>query len=292
MNSNIIERNEINLPPLQTKMLISGWGEEVYENSVVEKIIYQSDGLKIKGYLAYPKNLDSQKLPCVIWNRGGSKDYGAIDSFSAKGIFGQLASWGYVVFASQYRGSIKGEGKESFGGDDINDVLNLKKIAEDIPFADTSLWGIEGWSRGGMMTYITLKKDHHFKCAILVAALTDLIHNSTENKRLAKVYQELIGENNLEEELKNRSAINFIDELPKSVNYLLIHGIKDLTISPIETLQMAKAMLERKFHFHLSLFEDGDHFLKKHKEEVDELRKYWYKKYLVKNKISDTTSKT
>lgn len=43
------------------------------------------------------------KLPCIIWNRGGTKERGLIDNFTAKGMFGQLASWGFVVFASMYR---------------------------------------------------------------------------------------------------------------------------------------------------------------------------------------------
>jgi hypothetical protein len=28
------------------------------------------------------------------------------------------------------------------------------------------------------------------------------------------------------------------------------------------------------------MFEGGDHFLKKHRKEVDEMRKKWYEKYL------------
>ncbi|MCK7516804.1 MAG: hypothetical protein MZV64_03330 [Ignavibacteriales bacterium] len=65
MNSNIIERHEIKLSETHSKMVISGWGKDAYENSIVERITYLSDlpadmsekacGLKIKGYLAYPK---------------------------------------------------------------------------------------------------------------------------------------------------------------------------------------------------------------------------------------------
>ena len=71
MNSNIIEKEEINLNESQTKMVISGWGKETYENTKVEKITYISDGLKVKGYLAYPLMNENKKFPCIIWNRGG-----------------------------------------------------------------------------------------------------------------------------------------------------------------------------------------------------------------------------
>ncbi len=159
MKSEIINREEIKLNDSQVKMVISGWGREAYDNSRVEKITYLSDGLKVKGYLAYPLNRKKEKFPCIIWNRGGFKEKGAIDKFTAKGIFGQLASWGYVVLATQYRGNAGGEGEEYFGGDDVNDILNLIPLANEVAAADTNQWGIEGWSRGGMMTLLTLMKN-------------------------------------------------------------------------------------------------------------------------------------
>jgi len=55
MTSRIIERSEIPLTPQQEKMIASGWGIDAREKAVVEKIIYLSDGLRIEGYLAYPK---------------------------------------------------------------------------------------------------------------------------------------------------------------------------------------------------------------------------------------------
>ena len=98
----IIERNKIELTDSQSSMINSGWGEGIINNTIVNKITYLSDGLKVKGYVAYPEKT-SKKYPCIIWNRGGIGDRGVIDSFTARGLFGQLASWGYVVFASQYR---------------------------------------------------------------------------------------------------------------------------------------------------------------------------------------------
>ena len=173
MNSNIIERHEIKLSETHSKMVISGWGKEAYENSIVERITYLSDGLKVKGYIAYP-NDNSKKYPCVIWCRGGIGNNGAIDTFTARGIYGQLASWGYCVFASQYRGNAGSEGHDEVGGSDVNDILNLIPLADEIPQADKLTWGIEGWSRGGMMTFLTLQRNHNFKCAVLVGAISNV----------------------------------------------------------------------------------------------------------------------
>ena len=201
LSSNIIDRKVISLNETQSKMIASGWGEEALNNSVVEKITYLSDGLKVKGFIAYPKN-QTKKYPCVIWNRGGAGNRGAIDAFTARGIYGQLASWGYVVFASQYRGNAGGEGKEEFGGKDVNDVLNLIPLAEEIPNADKNKWGIEGWSRGGMMAYIALTKTKIFRCAILVGAISNLEQNPVITPDMRKFYVDQIGEDNFETELK------------------------------------------------------------------------------------------
>lgn len=279
LSSNIIDRKVISLNETQSKMIASGWGEEALNNSVVEKITYLSDGLKVKGFIAYPKN-QTKKYPCVIWNRGGAGNRGAIDEFTARGIYGQLASWGYVVFASQYRGNAGGEGKEEFGGKDVNDVLNLIPLAEEIPNADKNKWGIEGWSRGGMMAYIALTKTKIFRCATLVGAISNLEQNSVITPDMRKFYVDQIGEDNFETELKNRSAINFADQLP-NIPYLLLHGGNDEIISPQQSVEISRKFSGLNISNKLVIFENGDHYLKKHRKEVDALRKMWYEKYLI-----------
>ncbi len=67
----------------------------------------------------------------IIWNSGGNRKEGLIDDFLAQGIYGEIASWGYVVLASQYRE------EDEFGGKDVNDVLNLVPIADGISFCDS-----------------------------------------------------------------------------------------------------------------------------------------------------------
>lgn len=278
MNSKIIERLEIHLSESHSKMIISGWGKEAFENSVVERITYISDGLKVKGYIAYPKDA-SQKYPCIIWCRGGAGNKGAIDTFTARGIFGQLASWGYCVFASQYRGNAGSEGQDEVGGNDVNDILNLIPHAEELPQADKSAWGIEGWSRGGMMALLTLQRNHNFKCAVLVGAISNVEEYADTNSKLKSYYENLIGREMLEQEMKKRSAIYFVNELPK-IPYLLIHGAEDETVSPNQSIELSKKFAEYKVHHKLILPQNGDHFLRKNRKEVDVLRREWFEKYL------------
>ena len=282
MSKLILERNKLELTESQLKMIKSGWGTEAVDSAVVRKITYKSDGLKVKGYVAYPKD-DSKKYPCIIWNRGGIGNAGAIDSFNAQGIFGQLASWGYVVFASQYRGNDGGEGVDEFGGSDINDVLNLIPLAEEVEVADNSKWGIEGWSRGGMMTYLALTKTNMFKAAIVTGGIANLRCNANESPFMKKLYQATMGQYGSEDfqsKCDMRSVINFADKLSKDTPLLLMHGTHDKRVLPHDTLDFASKLIELGTKFRLVMFEEGDHFLKSHRKEVDELREMWFDKHL------------
>ena len=284
MSSNIIHKEQITLNETQTKMAVSGWGKEAVDNSVVEKITYMSDGLKVKGYLAYPLEIPAgKKIPLIIWNRGGYGDKGAIDRFTARGIFGQIASWGYAVLASQYRGNDGGEGEDNLGGDEVNDIMNLFPLAEGTGFIDLSNAAVEGWSRGGMMTFILLKGNSDFKCAVLSGAISNLKTLADSGAKAKEFYKQNIGEVKFEAELKKRSAIRFTDKLP-DIPYLLMHGGADNTVPVQQSIELARKFSEEGKSYRLVIFEGGDHFLKSHRKEVDQLRKYWFDKYLLDKK--------
>jgi len=281
MKPEIVERKIIELTAQRNKMIVSGWGIETLENSVVEQITYISDGLKVKGYLAYPiKKDENTKYPCIIWNRGGVGENGAIDPFTARGMFGQMAAWGYVVFAPMYRGNSGGEGAEDLGGKDVNDILNLIPLADDIPGADTTLWGIEGWSRGGMMTYIALTKNPVFKCAVLSGAISDLREYVEGGSKTGAFFREALGPVEFEKILESRSIINFPQKLPKHTAMLIIHGGGDETVSPMQSINLSVKLLQLGVPHRLVILEEGNHFLTRHRREVDQMRKEWYKKYL------------
>ncbi|MBS4034781.1 MAG: S9 family peptidase [Ignavibacterium sp.] len=282
--SRIIEREIVQLNKPQQKMIISGWGDEVIQNTTLEKITYESDGLKVKGYISYP-NDDSKKYPSIIWCRGGIGNAGVIDKFTARGIYGQLASWGYCVFASQYRGNDGGEGKDEFGGGDLNDILNLIPLAEEIPQANKNIWGIEGWSRGGMMTYLTLTRSDIFKAAVVLGGIANLRCNSEESRFMRKLYEQTMGkygEKDFNAKCESRSIVNFPEKLSKTTPLLIIHGNEDDRVLPHDSIDLSYKLLDLKIPFRLVMLEGGDHFMKKHRKEVDYMRKNWFEKKLKK----------
>lgn len=274
----IQSRKKIELSEIQKKIIKSGWGNSAIENSIVEKISYISDGLKVNGFLAYPRNLN-KKYPCIVWCRGGFRNAGALDDFYAQGILGQLASWGYVVFSSQYRGNVGGEGEDEFGGSDLADIFNLIPLAKDLEFTNTDIWGIEGWSRGGMMTYLSLTKSNLFKAAISTGGISNLSCNLDESNFMKKLFlhKDVVLDDFF---CSSRSIINFVDKYSKTTPTLLIHGTNDERVPAHHSLDLSYKFLEYGIEHKLVLLENGDHFLRDHKKEIDLLRQNWFNKYL------------
>jgi dipeptidyl aminopeptidase/acylaminoacyl peptidase len=276
----ILSEKEIILSENQKKFIESGWGNSVLNETVVNKIIYSSDGLDVNGYSAYPLNAEktNRKYPLIIWNRGGSRKDGMIDEFLAKGIFGEMASWGYVVLASQYRR------EDEFGGNDVNDILNLFPVAENIIFCDANNIGMEGWSRGGMMTYRVLSLTDKVKCAVIISGLADLFRSEENNDELANVYFNLFGTEDEGEYIsrkKKRSAVQFADKINKDSKILLIHGKEDDKVSHKDSVDMFKLLEENGVYSELKLIENGDHYLRKNRKEISEIRKKWFDRYLI-----------
>jgi dipeptidyl aminopeptidase/acylaminoacyl peptidase len=255
--------------------------EEAWETTDVSEITYLSNGLKVKGYLITPKK--PGQYPCIIYNRGGNRDYGAITLSNQVPILARLASWGYVVVASQYRGNGGSEGQEDFGGKDVNDVLNLIPLLANQPKADTSRIGMYGWSRGGMMTYIALTKTDKIKAAVVGAAPVDLVRDLERRPAMGKyVFAPLIPDydKNRLKVLKARSAVYWADQICKTTPILLFQGGADWRTAPEDALTMADKLYKSQHPFRFVFFEGGDHGVMEHRDEMYRQSKDWLDTYV------------
>lgn len=253
---------------------------QILEEVAVSAITYSSDGLKVKGYLAVPKKGD--RLPAVIFNRGGNRSFGEITEEGAITRLGGLARSGYIVVASQYRGNDGGEGKEEFGGADVNDVLNLIPLLESISKVDPARIGMYGWSRGGMMTYLALTRTDRIAAAIVGSGVADLPDMLSRRPEMGDVFVELIpgyGEKK-DEVLAARSAVRWPEKLSKKTPILILAGTADWRVAPKQALDMAAALLDAKHPFRLVMFEGGDHGLTDFRPEVDRLVQDWLDRYV------------
>lgn len=242
-------------------------------------ITYLSDGLKIKGLMVKPKK--AGKYPCIIYNRGGNRNFGQL--LIAHGVLtlGKIAKEGYVVIASQYRGNGGSEGKEEFGGSDVNDVVILPEVLKEIEAADTDKIGMYGWSRGGMMTYIALTKTDKIKAAVVGGAISDLTIIDRP-KMESKVYAELIPnyQENKEAELKKRSAIFWVDKFPKNVPILMLHGSSDWRVKTTNSLRLALEFEKHRIPYRLKIYEGANHGIREFREDVNKEVMNWFNRYL------------
>lgn len=259
----------------------NGWKDEFkYLDDIdVFGITYISDGLRVHGLMAMPKK--SGNYPCVIYNRGGNREFGALLVAHGAMRLGQIAKEGYVVIASQYRGNGGSEGQEEFGGKDVNDVINLIDVLEEVDKADTNKIGMYGWSRGGMMTYIALTQTDKIKAAIVGGAVSDMTIIDRPDME-TNVYAELIPNYylNKDEALKNRSAIHLLDKFPKNVPLLLLHGSSDWRVKSTNSLLLALEFEKHRIPYRLKIFEGGDHGISEHRKDVDAEVVSWLNRFL------------
>lgn len=259
------------------------WKEQFrYLDSIdLYTITYLSDGLRINGLLAKPKK--EGKYPCVIFNRGGNRDFGSLKIAHAAITLGQIAKEGYVVIASQYRGNGGSEGQEEFGGKDVNDILVLPEVLKEIEQANTEKIGMYGWSRGGMMTYIALTKTNKIKAAVVGGAMSDFFSSIADRPEMeTKVAAELIPgyADHKEVELEKRSAVKWADKFSKNVPILMLHGNSDWRVKPEQSLNLSLEFEKHRIPYRLIIFEGSDHSITEHMDEVNEQIIQWFDRYL------------
>ncbi len=239
------------------------------------KIKYLSDGLKVVGFVIKPK-AGGSKFPVIIFNRGGNREFGKITEANLK-YLSYLSSEGYVVLASQYRGNDGGEGREEFGGKDVNDVLNMIQLAKSLPFVEPAKIVMLGYSRGGMMTYLAIKHGAEIKAAAVVGGVTDIEQAYNEREEgMKRVIRSLIGMD--KGEWEKRSAVYWPDKI--DVPLLILHGKDDWRVK-VSQAEILSEKLKTADRVHkLVIYPKGDHGLSTHQSERNREIFKWFKIYL------------
>lgn len=224
-----------------------------FEKSVeLYAIEYTSDGLSITGYIAKPKG--DSTFPAIIYNRAGFADASTIARQELNYI-AQIASKGYVVLASQYRGNIFSDGKDEFGGKDINDVLNLIDLAESLLYVNKDKIGMLGFARGGMMTLKAARMNKKLKAIAVVGTPSDyLLVAQNRPKIYHTFYKKILGDIDTNKEAYiDRSANNWAEEIDTPV--LLLHASNDNRVKLSHSENLAAAFKKHKIEHKLVIYE-------------------------------------
>ena len=240
---------------------------------------YKVDDVEVLGYIIKPK-VTKNKLPVLIYNRGGNGNFGNVYFAAMMRNLFPLAEQGFVVIGSQYRGTLtKNDELDEFGGKDVNDVLALIDFIPHIAGADENRIGMLGVSRGGMQTHLAMQHTNKVKAIATIAGATDLVKELTFRPNMEKhVYVRRIPnyKENKQAELEARSVMNWVDKLSPKVPILLIHGSEDKRVSVENSIQFAKALEAHHIPHKLVVYEGDNHFLMNHKKQLEAELVNWF----------------
>lgn len=243
------------------------------------RIKYISDGLKVVGFIYKPKQLYGKKYPAIIYNRGGVGETSKIGIETILN-FQNLASEGFIILATQYRGNDGGEGKDEFGGADVNDIVNLVPLARSLGYVDMNNLFMWGFSRGGMMTFLAIKNGMPIKAAATVGATLDFTSPGPlppqAVQRLKNLWPEY--ESRAEEHRTNRSAMKWPERI--NVPILILHGGADRNVSASEVLAFAQRLQELGKVYELMIYAGDDHGLSLNRADAEGRIVRWFKKYI------------
>jgi dipeptidyl aminopeptidase/acylaminoacyl peptidase len=222
-----------------------------------EKLTYASDGLKIRGFLVHPKGV-SGPHPVILWCRGGNRDYGTVKLGDLL-LMSNWARHGYVVLASNYRGSAGSEGRDEIGGDDVHDVEALIPLARSLPYADLDNVFLYGQSRGGMMVYRALADGIPVRAAVVNSGVSDLWAEMRSRPEMDEEYRATMPDYARERthHFCRRSAVCWPEKIAKPV--LILHGTADWRVPPVQALALAAKLQSAGRLYSLRIFEGGVH---------------------------------
>lgn len=208
---------------------------------------YPSDGLWIKGFLSYTPN--PAYHPLLILYRWGNMNFALMNP----GV--DFATYrNYTVVSSSLRGGVS-EGKDEFGGADVDDMKNLM---EYLPKLSKEL-GIElhppcvfmlGPSRGGLEMFLTLARfpelQNHVNKIVSVSGILDL-HRLIQDRPddMKKLFMNQFGlESGTKGEawIAKRDPINTVPFLKKSLPILIVQGTADNRVNLAEGHHMVKKL--------------------------------------------------
>lgn len=244
-------------------------------------ITYLSDGLKVKGIIAQPKIITSNH-PVIIYNRGGFNIPNTVKTLKENLYF--WAQHGFIVFAPQYRGTDEAEGIDEIGGNDVNDVTTIIKIAHDQSYVDKNNIFIISPSRGAIMSFIALRNSNiPIKAIAIIGGVTDLFALEQSRPELVKPLLNVLGPITAEEKQKQfirRSAIRWANEI--NIPVLLLHGSADTVVDKQQSINLAKELEKDKKICKLTIYDNGDHSLTNQRDQANQEILQWFNQY--KNK--------
>lgn len=227
---------------------------------------YPSDGLWIKGFISFTPNPNHH--PLLIIYRWGNEDFALMNPGV---IFATYKD--YTVISSALRGGVS-QGKDEFGGADVDDMKNLMtympQIAKELSIdLHPSCIFMLGPSRGGLQMFLTLSRfpelQQRVNKVVTLSAILDLhqlIKDRPQDMKLM-LEQQFGLKNGTQGEswVAKRNPINTVPLIKKNLPILIVQGSNDQRISLSEGYHMVNALEQTGHDVNYWEVPNGDHTL-------------------------------
>ena len=236
-------------------------------------VTYDSGGHTVSGYVVRPKGDDADRLPLLVYNRGGNGAFGRLDALQLFQTLLPLAKAGHVVVASQYRDA------DEFGGRDVDDVMRLIDLSRTLPGTDGERVFLLGQSRGAMMSYLVARRRSDITAMATIAGATDLCAGLAWRPEMERVYRARIPgyADDKQAALRERSALRWAEHLPGGMPVLLLHGEADDRVSVDDSRAMAARLRQLDRPHRLVVYPGDDHSLRQNRRAAHAEIVAWFR---------------
>lgn len=251
-----------------------------YALQPMQPIEFQSrDGLKLHGYMTYPKNYQQEKVPLIVHVHGGPW---MRDDWGYNSVVQWLANRGYAVLQINFRGStgygkaFLNAGNKQWGKKMLDDLVDGVHWAINTGYIDRDRVAIFGGSYGGYAALCgaTFTQDV-FKCAVDICGRSNLFSRFNAIppywKKFIAIQKHRIGDPDLEADiLQAASPLFYADQI--KIPLFIAHGTNDARINPEESEQIVKELIKNNVPHEFLVFPDEGHcFIK----EVNRLKCFY-----------------
>ncbi len=155
--------------------------------------------------------------------------------------------------------------------------MNVIPLAKQLGFIDINNIFMYGESRGGMMTYLAIKRDFPMNAAAVFGALTDLepVLEAYPATMLRQFWPDF--DTRKDEIIRARSAIFWPERL--NVPLLIMHGGRD-KLPPSQYLALAQQLQKSGKTYDLIIYAEDNHYLKDNQDDRDRRAATWFKRHL------------
>jgi dipeptidyl aminopeptidase/acylaminoacyl peptidase len=270
------------LPSIVAEPVYESWLKKfrAIDDAETYRIDYESGGHLVNGIFMRPVNAQKGKHPLVIFNRGGRRSYGMLHVLTILNLLHPLVQRGYVLLASNYRGVNGATGEDEFGGAEVGDILALLECGKKLPEWDGKNIFLFGWSRGGMMTLLSLKQGAEVNAAAIGAPLIDLAYSAGETPKQEEWLLRALPDYEAQgfKALEARSAPYWIPKL-RNTPLLIMHGDADVDVSVLHSRSFARKLAEKGHPHRYVEYPGGNHYLNPQRAEVIAEVHEWFEKF-------------